>query len=82
MPVLTVKSAPSTDIEPSMPSLVSASTRYSDENGVLEITRTGDDGTITAYHNFTGAQRTVSALGDALFGSATLPAYGTAIFKS
>lgn len=64
------------------PALINGTARYSDENGVLEITCTGDDGTITAYHNFTGAQRTVSASGDALFGSATLPAYGTAIFKS
>ena len=64
------------------PALINGTARYSDENGVLEITCTGDDGMITAYHNFTGAQRTVSASGDALFGSATLPAYGTAIFKS
>ena len=64
------------------PALINGTARYSDENGVLEITCTGDDGSITAYHNFTGAQRTVSASGDALFGSATLPAYGTAIFKS
>ena len=59
------------------PAFISGSANCSEQNGMLKIVVTGGGKTYTVYHNFSASSKTVS--GNVLFGSTTVPAYGTAI---
>ncbi|MDE6029017.1 MAG: InlB B-repeat-containing protein [Clostridiales bacterium] len=59
------------------PALINGTATCSEDNGMLKITVTGGGKTYTVYHNFSNSSKTVS--GNVVFGSNTVPAYGTAI---
>ncbi|MDE7164503.1 MAG: InlB B-repeat-containing protein, partial [Clostridiales bacterium] len=59
------------------PALISGRATCSTDNGMLKITVTGGGKTYNVYHNFSGGSKTIS--GNVVFGSRTIPAYGTAI---
>ncbi|MDE6618641.1 MAG: InlB B-repeat-containing protein [Clostridiales bacterium] len=61
------------------PTLINGTATCSEDNGMLKIVVTGGGKTYTVYHNFSGGSKTVS--GNVVFGSNTVPAYGTAIVK-
>lgn len=61
------------------PTLISGEATCSTQDGMLKITVTGGGKTYTVYHNFSGDSKTVS--GNVVFGSSTVPAYGTTIVK-
>ncbi|MDE7406702.1 MAG: InlB B-repeat-containing protein [Clostridiales bacterium] len=61
------------------PTLINGTATCSESNGMLKIVVTGGGQTYTVYHNFSGSSKTVS--GNVVFGSSTVPAYGTAIVQ-
>lgn len=61
------------------PTLINGNATCSTQDGMLKITVTGGGKTYTVYHNFSGSSKSVS--GTVVFGSSTVPAYGTAIVK-
>ncbi len=64
------------------PALISGSATCSAENGMLKITVTKQgESTMVVYHNFSSSQKTVSQSGTVVFGSKTVPAYGTVAIK-
>ncbi len=62
------------------PALINGDAVCSSRDGMLIITVTGGGRTYTVYHNFTGSSKTVTAQGEAIFGSTAVGAYGTAVF--
>ncbi len=64
----------------SYPQLISGQAACQEYNGMLKITvtKTGSN-TLTVYHNFSSSPKSVSG-GTAVFGSTSIPAYGTAVF--
>lgn len=70
-----------TAVRDANPTLMNGSVNCSNENGMLKITLTKGSETIVCYHNMTGSSKTVDGSGTALFGSANIGAYGSAIFK-
>ena len=62
------------------PALISGKATCSESNGMLKISVTGGGKTYTVYHNFSGSSKSVS--GNVVFGSSSVPAYGTAIVKN
>ena len=63
------------------PTLISGTAVCSTQDGMLKITVSGAD-TIVIYHNFTTSSKTPSQSGTRLFGSSTIAAYGTAVYKT
>ncbi len=64
------------------PTLISGKATCSTENGMLKITVTKQgESTMVVYHNFSSSQKTVSQSGTVVFGSKTVPAYGTVAIK-
>ncbi|MDE7107577.1 MAG: hypothetical protein K2O39_04565, partial [Clostridiales bacterium] len=61
------------------PALINGTATCSEDNGMLKIEVTGGGKMYTVYHNFSGSSKTVS--GNVVFGSSTVPAYGTAIVQ-
>ncbi|MDE7452961.1 MAG: InlB B-repeat-containing protein [Clostridia bacterium] len=59
------------------PALISGTANCSEQDGMLKIVITGRGKTYTVYHNFSSGSKTVN--GNVLFGSKTIPAYGTTI---
>ena len=68
-----------TEFRNANPTLINGKATCSTQDGMLKITVTGGGKTYTVYHNFTGDSKSVS--GNVVFGSSTVPAYGTAIVK-
>ena len=63
------------------PVLINGTATCSASDGVLKITVTNGTTTVVAYHNFNGSTKTISQSGTAVYGSTTLGAYGSAVFR-
>ncbi|MCH5161771.1 MAG: hypothetical protein J1G04_07045, partial [Clostridiales bacterium] len=61
------------------PVLVNGTATCSTQDGMLKISVQGSGGSLTVYHNFSNTQKQVS--GTTVFGSNTVPAYGTAVVR-
>lgn len=70
-----------TALRNSYPTLINGTAQCSTQDGMLKITVTSTD-TLVIYHNFTSSSKTPSQSGLRIFGSATIAAYGTAVYKT
>ena len=64
------------------PTLINGTATCTTQDGMLKITVTSTSATFVIFHNFTSSSKTPSQSGTRVFGSATIAAYGTAVYKT
>ena len=69
-----------TSLRNAHPALINGTAQCASQDGMLKITVKNSSETLVIYHNFTSGSKSPSQSGTRVFGSASIAAYGTAVY--